>query len=535
MTARRPGIALAAALALAATLALGPDPGAREAAPTVEAALDALDASRVADARAALARLEAEGPADPALALLRSRLAFFEGRYADAVTALEPVPEGSLGPGWEGYRRLARATRDATADFVEARSEHFRLRHAPGPDEALVPLALETLERIHDRVGDALGYRPEGPVIVEVLPTGSAFIACSGIDREAVETTGTIALSKWDRILLTSPRAVARGYPWVDTLNHEYVHFVVSRLSGNQVPVWLQEGLAHFLENRWRGGEPGELSPYEETLLARASRTGEFITFEQMHPSMAYLPSAEASTQAFAQVATVVQHLARVAGMDGIRRAIDEVARGTDPREAISRVAAMPFPAFEEGWRRLLKDRGLREIAEVGLLKAQVVDAPADVDPKDPAGGEEDEILKADRDRAEFSRLGDLLRVRGRFRASLLEYRKAEGASPLHSPALANKIARAQLGAGQYDAARDTLRRSLDLYPQFTATRVALGEAFRGMKDWEGARRELEASLYLNPFDPRVRSWLAQIYEQAGEARLAAREAAALEAIRGGR
>ena len=35
--------------------------------------------------------------------------------------------------------------------------------------------------------------------------------------------------------------------------DHEYTHFVVTRVSHNTVPIWLHEGLAKFEERRWRG------------------------------------------------------------------------------------------------------------------------------------------------------------------------------------------------------------------------------------------------------------------------------------------
>ena len=43
------------------------------------------------------------------------------------------------------------------------------------------------------------------------------------------------------------------GYDWLDTVSHEYVHLVVSRKSRNTVPIWMHEGLAKYLESRWRG------------------------------------------------------------------------------------------------------------------------------------------------------------------------------------------------------------------------------------------------------------------------------------------
>ena len=105
--------------------------------------------------------------------------------------------------------------------------------------------------------------------------------------------------------MVVTPRATLFGYPWMDTLAHEYTHLVVSRMSHDKVPVWLQEGLARFEQTRWRR-PPEARSPATEHLLATALKKGRLITFDEMHPSMAKLPSQEAAALAFAEVYTLV-------------------------------------------------------------------------------------------------------------------------------------------------------------------------------------------------------------------------------------
>ena len=91
--------------------------------------------------------------------------------------------------------------------------------------------------------------------------------------------------------MLTSPRGLARGYGWRDTIAHEFVHYFVTKVSKNTVPIWLHEGIAKFQETRWRDAPGHKLDPPQEDLLARSLKKDQLITFEQMHPSMALLPS----------------------------------------------------------------------------------------------------------------------------------------------------------------------------------------------------------------------------------------------------
>ena len=60
----------------------------------------------------------------------------------------------------------------------------------------------------------------------------------------------------------------------MDTISHEYVHYVITRKWGKQIPLWLHEGLAKYLEARWRNAKYKDkqdyLSPSFKKLLAEA-------------------------------------------------------------------------------------------------------------------------------------------------------------------------------------------------------------------------------------------------------------------------
>ena len=81
--------------------------------------------------------------------------------------------------------------------------------------------------------------------------------------------------------MITTPRALVRGYPWMDTIGHELVHLFLSRASRDRAPVWLQEGVAKFLERRWRGEPPAaHLDPAADGLLHRAVRGNTLLPFK---------------------------------------------------------------------------------------------------------------------------------------------------------------------------------------------------------------------------------------------------------------
>ncbi len=123
----------------------------------------------------------------------------------------------------------------------------------------------------------------------------------------------------------------------MDTLAHEYTHLVVSRISHDTVPVWLQEGLARFEQTRWHAPAQVTLSATEQALLASALKKGRLITFEEMHPSMAKLPSQEAAALAYAEVYTLVGWVQATVGYKGLQAILAAQDQGRQDRAPAAR------------------------------------------------------------------------------------------------------------------------------------------------------------------------------------------------------
>jgi tetratricopeptide (TPR) repeat protein len=399
--------------------------------------------------------------------------------------------------------------------MVEEADGPFVYRYSPGPDALLPRYAKEALEGERRVLMSLFGEAPEQPVIVEFFPDESSFVAASGLPSEWVRTTGTVAISKWDRLLVLSPRTMARGYAWKDTLAHEYVHLALARASQNHAPVWFHEGSAKLLESAWRDPIRRDfVGPWAESLLARAIAEDSLVAFASMHPSMAALPSSELATLAFAQVAWAVDFVFDEVGDEGYRRVVTETARHGDLMRALDSVLGPSGRNFERSYRGHLDKQGLRVRAEVAEIDLEIESAGA-IRP-DGEGEKLDPILVKHRPMQDHARIGDMLRTRGHLRAALLEYERAEAAGPFHSPALANKTARALVGLGNGARALAVLRESVALYPEFTPTVALLAELYSGAGDRAAAIAMGERALGLNPFDPSVHRLLAKAYTESG-------------------
>ena len=292
--------------------------------------------------------------------------------------------------------------------------------------------------------------------------------------------------------MITSPKALVRGYPWADTITHEFVHLVLSRMTGERAPVWLQEGTAKLYERVWRPQGSGLLlDKAAEALLLDANAKGKLITFEQMHPSIAMLPSEDDAALAFAQVATFMRLYVERHGESALRDALGQIDRGADARDALSKAASLPFAKLESEWKAALPGARQREEGA----------SPGDPLPQ----GRRRQRRCRRRGRRRRAPLpargrpavGSRAR-RGREPRSTRRRIEADDADPI----AAARWARAALEAGNPNAAVQALTPQVELYPGHAPTHALLGSARLLLGERAAAREALREAILINPSIP---------------------------------
>jgi hypothetical protein len=319
----------------------------------ITAALRTLADEDVAGARAVIEPLLAAEPREPAVQLAAGILRFYEQRYAEAVPLIESSAMGDPA----GYLALAKAALEVTKDDARSESEHFAISHPKGKDEVLVPYLVDALEKQRATLARSLAHTPEERLSVEIVSDVKELAMVSTLTEQEIRTSGTVAVCKFNKLMLLSPKALLKGYDWLDTAAHEYTHHVLTQKSKNRAPIWLQEGLAKWFEDDWRGGgEP--ISPVSAALVRDAVQNNTLVTFDEMHPSLAKLPSQERAALAYAQVALAIEYLVAQKGPPVLPRILDLVARGEPTEAAVSKALGAPFPRFLGEWRRHMASRG---------------------------------------------------------------------------------------------------------------------------------------------------------------------------------
>jgi len=450
---------------------------------------------------------------------------FDQGDYKRALAELEksrelnPQPDSKVDKFYDRMEKLS----SLFGSPGEESSPHFIMRWTDPRDRVLAKPGLSALEQAYTALGRDFNYFPKGgKILVEIYPRPGDLANAVGLEEDMIKDSGTIAVCKYRRMMLTSPRALAFGYDYLTTFSHELGHFFIYSFSGEAVPIWLHEGLAKYEELSFRG-RAGELSPVPKSLLVSAIRNNELITFAQMSPTFAQFKSPKQGQLAFAEVATMVDYLRQKCGSDSWFKIFDLLKQGKSDKEAARAVCGQDFTALWQDWQKWVLAKGWQVIPGAVVLRMEF---------KEQEGKEEEEEFGKEEGKAwEFVRLGDLLRDRQFYQAGVVEYKKALDLEP-YNPKIMNKVGFGQILAKDYQAAISVLKKAAEIYPDQSTTFVNLGRAYLSANDDQNAVSSFETALELNPFNPIPYRNLINLYQKAGNQAQAKEMQARLEIIK---
>ncbi len=458
-------------------------------------------------------------PENPYVRFFAGEVRFYEGNYKESLSFLkEALKKLDTAKKIQEFYDFVEKIYQTTSKFKEIKTEHFLFRYSEDKDAILVDYALNALEKAYHAVGHDLDYFPKEPILVEVFPDAESFCTISTLTKTEIETSGTVAICLFNRVIITSPRLQPRGYQWLDTLTHEYVHYVIMEKTSNRVPIWLHEGIAKYEEKRWLEGMSPTLPVSLESLLAEAVEKDYFITFEQMHPSLAKLKKKEDTALAFAEVFTVIDYISNRGGYPLLVSILEGVKNGKSTEDAVSSAVNVSFDEFEKNWMQDLKQKKLRRVHGIRILPTKLKESSIIVD--DIESVAEIEVKEAKK----YAVLGDLLRHAGLHSAAIVEYEKAFKKANNISPQIQNKLATSYIMDTQYTKAEEILKVALEYYPEYTTTYISLGELYQRKGEYDAAIEILSQANHINPFNPIIHKNLAQLYNKLDRKEDAANE-----------
>lgn len=245
----------------------------------------------------------------------------------------------------EVQHALEKAERDQQAEssFRENESSHFTLRYHGGAAPGLARDILRTLEEHFRRIESELNFTPPEPIGV-ILYTEEAF-------ADITRAPGWVSALNDGRIrvpvqgLTSVPDELSR------VLKHELTHSFIQQKTHGRCPVWLQEGIAQWMEGQ-RSGDSAE------ALVAMHERHAAAPLAKLEGPWMRLQDSA--ADYAYAWSLAVVEYVVTTYGMRDIERLLDRISTEPSTEAAARSALHMDYSELEQETAKYLRRTYLR-------------------------------------------------------------------------------------------------------------------------------------------------------------------------------
>lgn len=436
---------------------------------------------------------------------------------AVALRPLRPAAEGSLGL---LYMRLGRE-KDARTTLSKAfaadpfnvrvsnslkvlrhldkyetvRTAHFMLRFDPKNDGALARYMTTYLEQIYEDLARRFGYRPRGPILIEVFNNHTMF---SG-RVIAVPDLFTIGASTGRMFAMVSPhgKGIAHPFNWARVLRHELTHVFNLEQTDFQVPHWFTEGLAVTSEGFPRPQE------WNEELLERVP-AGQFIKLDSLNLGFIRPRTAEERSFSYCESALYIEYLTKTYGSRAESAMLAAYKDGLDTRGAIARVCKVDQDTLERNFQRWVEGTILPAIHQQKVEKPISFAQLRQTHAKEPANAD----------------------IAARLAEQYLERGNASMARKLADEALKQSArqpravtVKAQLlqAAGDGEGSLRLLQGALDAAHPDVHVAAALGKLYFEAKDFGRAAGMYELAHRSEPYERQWLVDLARVYVHSGD------------------
>ena len=233
-----------------------------------------------------------------------------------------------LRPDAEVQRALEKAERDLQTEssYREGETRHFILRYYGGAAPELARDILRTLEEHFRVIESELDFTPPEPIGV-ILYTEQAF-------ADITRAPGWVGALNDGRIRIPVQGLKSVTGELSRILKHELTHSFIQQKTRGRCPVWLQEGIAQWMEGR-RAGE-------QASLLVTAYDRKVALPLGTMEGSWMSLPGPVAN-YVYASSLAVVEYIVETGGMRDIEHLLDHVATGPSTEAAARSVLRMDY------------------------------------------------------------------------------------------------------------------------------------------------------------------------------------------------
>ncbi|HOJ33686.1 MAG TPA: peptidase MA family metallohydrolase [Candidatus Hydrogenedentes bacterium] len=234
--------------------------------------------------------------------------------------------------------KLEKARREATVEqtYRQRPSAHFQFSYAPGTQGTDLARATTILERAYREIGRRLGGAyPPAPILVKVYTARDFSQATLLGEHVGAVYDGTIRLPMMDKngVILDDAELRRR-------LFHEYTHVVVRHIAGDNVPWWLNEGLAEVFSD--------EITQEEVALLQSAFQQGKAFPLQSLEEHQLNALRVDDLQLAYVQSHATVRYLWTRFGQGSLVRFLNLLAAGTTPEDALRQIYRRSYATLDK-------------------------------------------------------------------------------------------------------------------------------------------------------------------------------------------
>ena len=420
-----------------------------------------------------------------------------------------------------GYRDAATVNSlrllDSYKNFITTRDDSTILKLKKTESDLMLPYLQSELHAILATYGSKYHMKLPGPVQVEVYPDHEDF----AVRTMGMPGLGALGVTFGQVVAMDSPSARKPGdFNWGSTLWHEMSHVFILTATNFRVPRWFTEGLAVHEEGE-RSSE-WKSQPTPEILVA--IRDKKLLPVARLDRGFVYPDYPSQVFVSYFQAGSICDFIKTKWSSDKLLDMVHSYAQLKTTPQVIQGDLGLTPEDFDKQYLAWINGKYGKQAANFDQWREQLKALVAAAKQND-----NDTVLRRGQavialypeyvgDASPYELIADAAKAKGDVNteaATLTAYVHEGG----QTPALLKRLASLQESAGQRGDAAATLTRLNYIYPvKDEELHRKLGDLLYAQKQYDGAVREYNALVALNPLDKAGAEFsLAQAYLGAGK------------------
>jgi len=231
--------------------------------------------------------------------------------------------------------------------FKREQTEHFVI-HYQNKEKKILPKTTDALEKAYAHLSQYFSFNTKSKYNVYLIPSADYFNHFFPDSR--FDMLSGIANTKNKTMFVKTPRILNMGIlEYEKVLVHELCHLIISDITHNNAPRWLQEGLSMHIEPIWYRDN------FESLILPKAYLSKQIMDFGVLIDS--FPPTEELTRIAYAQSRDFVVFLIKNHGKENLINLLNNLKKKTDLNSALILTYSQTLFDLQISWLLDLKKR----------------------------------------------------------------------------------------------------------------------------------------------------------------------------------